>query len=133
MKVIIAGSRTINSFELVESYILKLIMAFNLEITEVVCGGASGVDNLGKRWAAKNNVPVKYFPAEWNNLNAPGAVIKMNSMMVRYNVKAGFDRNERMAQYADALVLIWDGKSPGSKDMKACATKHNLKIFEVVV
>ncbi len=35
-----------------------------------------------------------------------------------------------MAEYADKLILIWDGSSNGSKHMKKQAKKHNLKIYE---
>jgi len=43
--------------------------------------------------------------------------------------KAGPLRNERMAQNADALIAIWDGKSPGTRDMIARAHKHGLKVY----
>jgi len=97
MKTIIAGSRTILDFGQVEAILDLIPMP-----SEVVSGGARGVDTLGERWAKKNNIPVKVFPADWK----------------RYGKKAGFIRNVEMAKYADNAVIIWDGTSKGSKHMK---------------
>lgn len=109
MKVIIAGSRTINNYDLVS----QAIKESGFEITEVVSGGAHGVDQSGERWGKLNSVPIKIFRAEWNKLGK----------------FAGPTRNKQMAQYADALVLVWDGKSRGSKSMLDEATKRGLKIY----
>jgi hypothetical protein len=37
-----------------------------------------------------------------------------------------------MADYGDALVLIWDGSSPGSASMKRLAQRRGLPIYEVI-
>lgn len=96
-KVIIAGSRTISDYELVE----KIVLESDFVISEIVSGKAPGVDTLGERYAYEYVIPVKQFPADW----------------VRHGKKAGPIRNEDMANYADAAILIWDGKSPGTKNM----------------
>jgi len=97
MKTIIAGSRNIQDYGLIE----KAVKASKFIITEVVCGGANGVDRLGASWAMMNNIPVKYFLAEWD----------------RYSKGAGTIRNRQMADYADSLIAIWDGNSPGTGNM----------------
>ena len=97
MKVIIAGSRTLNDYNFVKTEIEKL----NLEIDEVVCGEARGADSLGKRWAESKNIPVKSFYPEWD----------------RIGTAAGMIRNHLMGDYADYLIAFWDGKSRGTKDM----------------
>lgn len=109
MKVIIAGSRSIKDYELVKTAIENS----PFEITEVVCGMAAGVDELGLKWARENNVAVKEFPALWNTEGRK---------------TAGFKRNERMAVYAEGLILIWDGVSKGSLDMLKRARAHGLSI-----
>ena len=43
--------------------------------------------------------------------------------------KAGFIRNEEMAKYADACLILWDGKSRGTKNMIILAKKYNLKLY----
>lgn len=109
MKVIIAGSRTIGSLE----EVVAAIKASGFDITEVVCGGAQGVDQLGKFWAYNAGIPTKQFNAHWNE----------------HGKAAGPIRNREMAAYADALILVWDGQSKGSANMLAEAERKGLKIF----
>lgn len=97
MKVIIAGRRDINDYSLV----IKAVEHSSYKITEVVSGGATGVDTLGEQWAKANNVSIKQMKADWN----------------RNGKAAGPIRNSQMADYADAAIVIWDGQSPGSKNM----------------
>lgn len=125
MKTIIAGSRSITDYLIVKD----VIQSAPFTISEVVSGRAPGVDELGEQWANENNVPIQPFPADWDNLDAPGAVIKENRWGKKYNARAGHDRNKKMAQYAQALIAIWDGKSPGTKDMMALAMVYKLIVF----
>lgn len=97
MKVIIAGSRNVKDYSLV----VQSVQRSGFDITEVVCGGATGPDTLGEQWAINNNIPVKHMPADWN----------------RYGNSAGPMRNRQMAEYADAAIVIWDGESRGSRNM----------------
>ncbi len=109
MKVIIAGSRSINSMEELEA----AIAASGFTISEVVCGCANGVDTLGEWWAKKNEIPVTYFPAEWG----------------KYGKTAGFKRNAEMANYGEALIALWDGASNGTRNMVNQAKIKNLPVF----
>lgn len=113
MKVIIAGSRTINDYK----NVVNAIKNSKFEITEVVCGCAIGIDRLGQQWANVNQIPVKQMPANWNE----------------YGKKAGIIRNIQMAQYADAAIIIWDGKSAGSKNMISEIKKVNKPYFIDVI
>ncbi len=88
---------------------------------------AKGVDTLGERWAKRNNIPVKEFPAKWDDLEAEGALIK-TGQYGDYNCKAGFMRNSKMAEYADALIAI-DQDTHGTNDMIRQANSHGLKVF----
>lgn len=110
MRVIIAGSRSITSYNVVCS----AIFAAGFPVSLVVSGGAAGVDLLGERWARENGVPVQVFAARWSDFGrAAGAV-----------------RNSEMAQNADALILVWNGVSAGSKNMLQAARRAGLKVFE---
>ena len=42
--------------------------------------------------------------------------------------RAGYIRNEDMAEYADACIVFWDGKSPGSRHMIEIAKKAKLPL-----
>ena len=97
MKVIIAGSRTIDDYERV----LTAVNNSQFVITEVVSGLARGVDQLGVRYANAQQLPCAKFPADWEL--QPRA--------------AGYLRNLLMANYADALIAVWDGHTRGTKHM----------------
>lgn len=108
MKVVIAGTRykdPINKIPFDDyALVVKAIARSGFDITEEVSGDAIGVDKLGERYALASNIPVKYMPvtpAEWN----------------KYGKRAGPMRNKRMAEYADAAIIVWDGVSPGTRNM----------------
>ena len=117
MRTIIAGGRNITD----QQWVDLAVQQSKFEITEVVSGTARGADTLGEEWAARNNVPVKRFPAEWDRLGK----------------KAGFVRNHKMVTYADALILVWDGHSSGSGHTLAIAHVmariRPFQIHEVIV
>jgi len=129
MKCIIAGSRQDISFEQVVEAIVASGWAD--QITEVVSGCAGGVDTYGADWAKELSIPVKEFPAKWDVIkNTKDKVkIKTNKFGKQYNVLAGFNRNEKMANYADAAIIVHNG-SPGSLDMLEKSKEKNLKVFE---
>lgn len=113
MKVVIAGSRTINSV----SRVYNAIIDSDYEITEVVSGCAKGVDTIGEIWASWKNIPIKQFPADWK----------------KYRSAAGPIRNKQMAEYCDAAIIVWNGdpvESPGSADMVKQMKKINKPYFE---
>lgn len=118
MKTIIAGSRTIKN----QDDVNLAIALSGFGISEVVSGcqrtlGEDGMlygaDFFGEVWANSHGIPVQPFPAKWEILGK----------------SAGPIRNQEMANYADALIAIWDGKSRGTKDMIDKATKKGLKVF----
>lgn len=109
MRTIIAGSRTILRMSIVESVMKKA----PIRPTVVLCGEAVGVDKLGAVWARKNGIPVESFPADWK----------------KYGRSAGLMRNAQMAEQAEALIAIWDGKSRGAEHMINTAAKRNLPTF----
>jgi hypothetical protein len=116
MKLIIAGSRDINlNPTQIEEYICKL-MPQDIEIIEVISGNCKGVDMSGEKWAEFHNIHIKLFKPNWN-----------------LGLKAGPMRNKRMAEYGDALLLVWDGQSKGSKNMKVEMLKLNKPIYEVIL
>ncbi len=109
MKTIIAGSREITEID----FVRQAVKAAPWEVSEVVSGAARGVDTLGERVAEELNLPVKRFPADWNGLGR----------------RAGPLRNIQMAEYAEALIAIWDGVSKGTAHMIKEAEKRGLRVF----
>lgn len=110
MKLIIAGTRSYED----ENAILKAINLWPYEIFEVVSGCCpTGADKVAILWAEAYNKPVKKFPADWN----------------KYDKAAGPIRNAKMAEYADACIVFWDGKSRGTKNMIDEAIKNKLHLM----
>lgn len=105
MKVIIAGSRTIND----ERILWQAIKEASFEITEIVCGMAKGVDMLGHIHGVCMDIPVSEFPANWD----------------KHGKSAGYKRNVQMGDHADALIAVWDGQSKGTKHMIDIMNKLN--------
>lgn len=112
MKVVIAGSRTITDYAIVDAAMTEAVRQ-GIVPTEVVPGCCRGTDRLGEAWAWKHGIPIKRFPADWAGLGRA----------------AGPVRNGRMARYSDALVLLWDGRSRGSLSMMNEATAACIRIY----
>ena len=110
MKVIIAGSRSITDYALVE----KAINDSGFKITEVVSGHAHGVDTLGEQWAEEHRIPIKIFEADWET----------------YGKLAGYKRNYQMGVYAKALIAVHQNSSPGTRHM--IATMHDMNKLSFV-
>lgn len=110
MKVIIAGTRYKDPVNKIPFDDFKLVLEAidragaergAYEITEIVSGKAIGVDQLGERYATMKGIPIKEMPANW----------------AMHGKAAGPIRNREMAEYADVAIIIWDGISPGTRNM----------------
>lgn len=120
-KVIIAGSREITDFQIVEFDIYKTLYEMKISDPIIVSGCASGVDRLGEEFAEKYGFEVKRFPAFWK----------------KYGKGAGKMRNEKMAVFCSdddtelgiLIAFPLKGRSRGTWDMIHRAMKHNLEVY----
>jgi hypothetical protein len=128
MRVIIAGGREFNDYDLLKQECINNIMQLKREgyktkreYLEIVSGTARGADRLGEKFAYELIIPLKRFAADWNT----------------YGKRAGYIRNEQMAKYASedeevgVLIAFWDGKSKGTKHMIDLAKRYKLRVFVV--
>lgn len=133
MKLIVAGSRGLLVFS---DFIHGMVNLINHsepnKVTEIVSGTAAGIDKSGEFYAEEYNLHCEKFPAPWKEIDHPEAVIRENQYG-QYDANAGRRRNKQMADYADALLLIWDGKSDGSKNMLETMKKQKKPIYEVIL
>jgi hypothetical protein len=110
MKILISGGRDDYLNKKGYQYLNQLHEQY--DFTEIVNGMATGIDKCARIWAEKHNIPVKPFPAKWNDLkNVPKMFIKTNKYGKEYNAKAGTDRNKYMLDYLDEgdLVVVMPG------------------------
>lgn len=110
MKTIIAGGRNYDLCSDDYAYLEAVHEAYG--ISEIVCGMARGADTYGRLWGEEMGIPIAIFYPDWDGLG-------------KY---AGIERNGRMADYADALILFPGGR--GTTDMYNQAHERGLWIFD---
>jgi len=110
MKLIIAGSRGVTKYQTVRLAFRRF--RYRRAVTTIVSGKAPGVDTLGEEVADEYGLEIMAKPADW----------------LTYGKRAGYIRNGEMAEVADALLAIWDGKSPGTKQMIKLALAKGLYV-----
>ncbi len=117
-RLVVAGCRNYNNYFKLSREIKKFLKSIDKDYAIIiVSGGATGADTLGEKFAAKHNLKVERYPAEWNI----------------YGKSAGPRRNSQMAKISDGVIVFWDGKSHGTKSMIECAKKENkpCKIIQI--
>lgn len=112
LKVIIAGSRGFNDYQLLERLVDMYLQRYSPDQIEIVSGGARGADRLGECYAQSRGMALKVMPADWN----------------RFGKSAGYGRNESMAQYATHCIVFWDGSSRGTQHMINLANQYKLAL-----
>lgn len=128
-RVIVAGSRIFTDALKFESYLTDFLMMFDIKKDETVfiTGDCpSGPDALIIDWAKQHGWRYSRFPADWDDLTAPDAIVRQNKFGKDYNVNAGFSRNQEMANVSSHLFAIIMDNSPGTRDMIQRAEKKSL-------
>lgn len=112
-RVIIAGTRYFNDYELLRTSCNNLLSVKQRTHTVVIISGtARGADQMGERYARERGYEIRQFPADWE----------------QYGKSAGHIRNAKMADNADALIAFWDGESKGTKNMIDNARRKGLAV-----
>ena len=110
MKIMIAGSRGITDFD--------LSACVSKETTLIISGGAKGVDNLAEEYADAHKISKLILRPDYN----------------KYGKAAPLLRNRKMVELADKVIIIWDGRSRGTKFTFDYATKlgKDVKLITIV-
>lgn len=107
MKIAVIGSRRI---------IVRDLGRYLPEgVTEIVSGGAKGVDTSAREYAQANGLKLTEFLPEYQ----------------KYGRGAPLKRNLQIIDYADAVIAFWDGTSKGTKYViDNCKKKHkNITVY----
>jgi len=132
LRCIVAGGRDFINFNLMVVNLDEILYTY--ENVCIVSGKAKGADQLGERYASLKGYFVAEFPAPWNDLTIPGAIIRTRPDGSKYNIAAGPIRNNWMAEWAKAgpyggfCVVFWNGKSKGSRNMINTANTHGIPL-----
>lgn len=109
MRTIIAGTRTATERH---TFIGIMSCPWLERVTVVLSGMAAGADTHGAAEARRHGFTVEEYPADWR----------------KHGKAAGMIRNQQMADNADALIAVWDGKSRGTADMIRRAKAKGLRV-----
>ena len=104
MKVAVIGSRGLQVDHL-ENYLPE-------GVTEIVSGGARGVDTCAKNYALRHGLKLTEFLPEYS----------------KYGRGAPLRRNIAIIEYADLVLAFWDGKSRGKKFVIVNCKKRHIPV-----
>ena len=90
MKIAVIGSRNLR-VENLEDYLPA-------DCTEIVSGGAKGIDECAAKYAKTHGIKLTEFLPQYD----------------RYKRAAPIVRNKQIVDYADLVLAFWDGKSKGT-------------------
>ena len=107
MKIAIVGSRNIVTID---------IGKYVSNDDEIVSGGAVGVDRCAAEYAQKNGLKLTEFLPQYD----------------RYGRAAPIVRNKQIVDYADKIIVFWNGTSKGSRSVINYAEKVG-KTCEVIL
>jgi hypothetical protein len=93
MKLAIVGSRSITDYDLAP--------VIPEGVTEIVSGGARGIDRVAEKYATDNNIKFTVFLPDYDSYGRAAPII----------------RNRDIIAYADNILAIWDGDSKGTRFM----------------
>lgn len=101
------------------------------KITKIVHGAARGADTFAANWAYDRHVFVQSYPAKWNDIDAPGAVIRFRTDGELYNAAAGPIRNRFMLDKEKPHLVVAFPGGEGTEDMVAYARKKGVEVKEL--
>jgi len=116
IKVIIAGSRKFNDYDILCGFCDKLLenrVKDGYKII-IVSGHAKGADQLGERYANERGYDLEIYEYER-----------------KYGKGGGYRRNTKMAEVGNALIAFPVGESSGTRHMIKIATKNHLIVREI--
>ena len=108
MKIAIIGSRNLTAENLGE-YLPP-------ECTEIVSGGAKGIDSCAADYARANGLTLTEFLPDYK----------------KYGRGAPLVRNKQIVDYADLVIAFWNGESKGTRFTVNYAQKQGKPVKIVV-
>ena len=115
LKIIIAGSRTINKYDVLLQAMADTLINYQGFTIEIISGGAIGVDKLAYRYAMENKLIYYEFKPKYKGPKDYEAPLRRNRDM------------------GDILISIWDGKSKGTKYMMDYMEELGKPIYKYVI
>ena len=99
MKIAVVGSRNLTNAE-IDKYITE-------DVDEIVSGGAIGVDSCAAEYAKRRGLKLTEFFPQYD----------------KYGRAAPIVRNKDIVNYADKIIVFWNGSSKGTLSVIKYAQK----------
>lgn len=112
MRVAIVGSRSIEYDRLKDKAYELLCRFIPANATEIVSGGAVGIDTLAEIYARQNHLPTKIFKPDY----------------AKYGRRAPIVRNDEIIAYAQYVLAFWDGVSHGTAYTVAACIREGVPV-----
>lgn len=129
MRLVVTGGRKGARRELVDARLGAVHRKHG--ITLLIEGGATGYDRECREWAKRNSVPFITENADWDDIDAPGAVVRVRRDGTKYNALAGHWRNQRMIdKHKPGAGVAFPGGT-GTADMTARIKAAHIPVWEV--
>ena len=109
MKAAIIGSRNIKISNISE-YLPS-------NITEIVSGGAKGIDMCAREYAKAKRIKLTEFLPEYE----------------KYGKSAPLKRNIKIVEYADEIFAFWDGSSRGTYHVISTCKKLGKRLHVILI
>lgn len=112
MRVAIIGTRNIT-----EDIYSKIEDHVPMNCSEIVSGGAKGVDTIAEIYAKKNNIKFTCFRPDYETFGSKAPIV----------------RNEKIVNYSDYVLAFWNYKSKGTMNVIQSCLSHNKPVKIITV
>lgn len=125
MRVAIIGSRLFNNYDHFKKCIDETVQNNNIQITEIVSGGAMGADKMAERYASENGIHIDVLKPDYKNLE----------MIAKYGKEkwgkiAPIMRNTDIIKSCDAVIAFPFSESNGTLDAISKAVKMGKTVYQ---
>jgi hypothetical protein len=87
------------------------------DVNTIICGLEHGPEKAGEIWARKNRI----------------ALDEHRPHLEKYGQIAWVIRNKVIMAHADMMLVYWDGKSAGARNLMNSGVKKGLKVYKIQV
>lgn len=110
MKVAIIGSRNAGKLT-----VFKISQHVPADCTQIISGGATGVDSLAEQYARENNIPFVEVTPDYKIFGRQAPLV----------------RNSKIVELADKVLAFWDYQSKGTAHTISECVRLNVP-FEII-
>lgn len=133
-RVLVCGGRDFATARMDERDLIYFTLSHMHEqspISVLIHGAADGADTEAAIWARTAGVREEAYKADWRDLDAPGAIVRVNARGQKFNAMAGPARNARMLKEGKPDVVIAFPGNDGTANMIEQANGAGVKVVEV--